>query len=139
MTLVRPPTLREYLDSGCDLEAIPDLESYARAIIGAQTMPWQFRARLALAYDDAAEAWLAGEDAAPFGDDGPTRGTPALVQHYKWLAEGLIDNDLVEDFANALPKDLQTECMRMLDEIEAKRDADIDQRIADELHDLDEQ
>jgi hypothetical protein len=118
--LVRPPTLRMFVEAGCDVTTIPGLENYARIIVIGQAMPWPVRAKLALSYHETAEAWLRGEEASPFGPDLEVESTPACLQHYLWLAEGLMEEGVAELFAAALPDDLLEVCLARIAELKAR-------------------
>jgi hypothetical protein len=121
--LVRPPTLRTFLEAGCSVTTIPDLENYAKIIIIGQVMPWPMKAKLALSYHETAEAWLRGEKASPFGPDDKLEATPHRLRHYLWLAEGLMEEGVAELFAAAVPDEMLDLCLTRSAELQANGDA----------------
>lgn len=118
--LTRPPSLRAFLDAGCDLEPIPDLEQYARIIVIGRHEPYPDQGRFAQAMQETAEAWLRGEQASLVQgvDQEPT---PELLRQYLWLSEGLTDADVAERFEDALPESVRAVCWLRIHEIRAGR------------------
>ena len=124
--LVRPPLLRSFLEAGCDVTIIPDLEQCARVIVIGQVMPWQLHAKLALSFDETAEAWLAGEEARPIPGE-EIEPTPERLRHYLWLAEGLMEPEVAQMFEAALLDNVRAVCWERIRELDAETTAELDE------------
>ncbi len=118
--LTRPPTLRTFLDDGCDVGLIPDLDQYARVIVIGHHEPAPGCERFARAMRKTAEAWLRGEDAT-LVDGVDQVATPGLLRQYQWLSEGLTDSGVAERLEEALPEPVRAVCWERIDEIRASR------------------
>src|SRR5687768_1909094 len=92
----RPPTLRAFLDAGCDLTVIPDLEQYARVIVIGSVCQPPGVGIYAQRMREAAEAWLRGEPAALLDSEEPRIGSFELTRQFLWLSEGLTDLEVAE-------------------------------------------
>jgi len=73
-----------------------------------------------LSCHEAAEAWLAGEEAQPWGPDVEIEPTQARLRHYLWLAEGLMEPGVAELFEAALPEEVGAVCRERIDELAAE-------------------
>ncbi len=111
-----PPRLKTWLDEGCDLTLIPDLETYARVIvIGRHRVPEEERARLAAFFWHNLEQWLNGESVET--PAGPVEPNLSHIRHAMWMVEGLTDMEVAERFEAALPEELRAACWRRIGEV----------------------
>ena len=114
---VRPPTLRAYLEAGCDLTLIPDLDQYARVIVISWVYPVPGADIFAASMRQTAEAWLRGEPASLVDGGEPWLGNFELTRQFLWLSEGIEDPEVADRFAEALPVELQQMCLDRIEEL----------------------
>ncbi len=112
-----PPSLGTWLDEGCDLTLIPDLESYAKVIvISHRAAPAATREKLAAHFWANLNTWLDGDDVT--GPEGellePTFGR---IRHAMWMCEGLVDQDVAARFEAALPQPIRELCLARAAEV----------------------
>ena len=109
--LIRPPSLRAFLDAGCDITTLPGWECLSEGVLllSSSLTPAQ-RAEDASSLRNFAETWLRGErtwlDVAtrrPVDQDVLTR--------FLWEAECLEDPELAERLEAALPAEKRADLL----------------------------
>ncbi len=118
MTPALPPSLKTWLDEGCDLTVIPDLENYARVIVTARhKVPEHERDRLAAHFWRQLTTWLDGEAVESPLDGRMVEPTIAHIRHAMWMIQGLTDMEVAERFEAALPEELRTLVWEQINEV----------------------
>ncbi len=110
---IRPPSLRAYLDGGGDLTGFALLDSLVEAVVVARRLlPAETNRKQAARNRRFVERWFArhgGEEAVP--------ATQELLTFAFWKAECLEDPSLADQFESALPADVLTRALQLVDDL----------------------
>ncbi len=108
--LTRPPSLRAFLDAGCDLITIPGWECLAESVVLYRPSEPAKRVREAEQLRRYAETWLHGE-LTPIDKGARDNVEQDVVTRFLWEAECLEDPELAERFEAALPAETRAELL----------------------------
>lgn len=113
-----PPSLKTWLDEGCDLTVVPDLESYARVILIARHRATQEqRDQLAGHFMRHLVIWLNGESVESPTDGRMVEPSLANIRHAMWMVQGLTDMEVAERFEAALPEQIRAVVHERISEV----------------------
>ena len=109
--LIRPPSLRAFLDAGCDITTLPGWECLSESVFLYPPIDPAQRTEDASFLRDFAEAWLRGERMRL--DEGSSRKPvdQDVVTRFLWEAECLEDPALVDRFEAALPAEKRADLL----------------------------
>ena len=110
--LTRPPSLRAFLDAGCDITTIPGWECLAESVVLYPSPESMKRLEEARRLRGFVKTWLRGEFTRldrcahePVEQD--------VVTRFLWEAECLEDRELAERFEAALPPEKRADLLLM--------------------------
>ncbi|HEX8770102.1 MAG TPA: hypothetical protein VF711_04965 [Acidimicrobiales bacterium] len=103
-TLRRPPSLRTFLDAGCDITTFPGWENLVDSVLVYGVMPED-----AEGLKETAEMWLRGEDDPGLEDREGEPITQDSVTHFLWEAE-CSDEVVARALSEAVPDEVRSAC-----------------------------
>ncbi len=110
---IRPPSLRAYLDGGGDLTGFALLDSLVEAVVVARRLlPAETNRKQAARNRRFVERWFARH-----GGEEPVPATQELLTFAFWKAECLEDPSLADQFESALPADVLTRALQLVDDL----------------------
>jgi hypothetical protein len=110
---VRPPSLREFLETDGNLSSFALLDSLVEAVVVARRLlPAETNRRQAARNRRFVERWFDRH-----GGEEPVPATQELLTFASWKAECLEDSELAERFEAALPEDTLARALQLVDDL----------------------
>lgn len=110
---VRPPSLRDFLANGGDLSSFALLDSLVEAVVVARRLlPAETNRRQAARNRRFVDRWFDRH-----GGEEPVRATQELLTFASWKAECLDDPELAERFEAALPAEILSRALQLVDDL----------------------
>ena len=110
---IRPPSLREFLESDGNLRSFALLDSLVEAVVVARRLlPAETNRRQAARNRRFVERWFNRH-----GGEEPVPATQELLTFASWKAECLEDAELAEQFEASLPPDTLARALQLVDDL----------------------